>query len=52
MRDLMGVHLGRPQRWFMKQDIVDGKRDCNSEMIEMKNPLEFVVNSLFGRRER
>ena len=43
MRDLMGVHLGRPQRWFMKQDIVDGIRDYNSEKVEAEKPLELVV---------
>ena len=39
-------HLGRPQRWFMKQDIVDGIRDYNSEKVEAEKPLELVVKEL------
>ncbi len=39
-------HLGMPQRWFSRQNIVDGKRNYNSEVIETKTPLELVVKEL------
>ena len=32
--------------WFMKQDIVDGIRDYNSEKVEAEKPLELVVKEL------
>ncbi|MDY5578004.1 MAG: hypothetical protein SPF70_11160 [Lachnospiraceae bacterium] len=39
-------HLGIPQRWFTRQDIVDGVRDCNSRIIESKSPLDMIVKEL------
>lgn len=39
-------HLGNPQFWFEKNDIVNGIIDYNSKRIETKTPLEMVVKEL------